>query len=43
MSTNIVGTKNPQHLRENVEAARRGKLAPDVYAQAKRRLSEAAA
>jgi aryl-alcohol dehydrogenase-like predicted oxidoreductase len=43
MSTNIVGTKNPDHLAENVAAARRGPLAPDVFAEAKRRLDAAAA
>ncbi len=42
MSTNIVGTKSPEHLRENVEAARRGPLPADTYAEAKRRLDEAA-
>ena len=36
--TIIVGTKNPAHLRENVETERRGPLASDVYAEAKRRL-----
>ncbi|MCY4110502.1 MAG: aldo/keto reductase [Chloroflexi bacterium] len=36
--TIIVGTKNPAHLRENLETERRGPLAPDVYAEAKRRL-----
>ena len=42
MSTNIVGTKNPEHLRANVEAARRGPLPDDVYQEAKRRLDAAA-
>ncbi len=41
IQTIIVGTKNPEHLRENVEAARSGPLAADVYAEAKRRLDEA--
>jgi aryl-alcohol dehydrogenase-like predicted oxidoreductase len=36
--TTIVGTLNPDHLRENVRAAQRGPLPPDVYAEAKRRL-----
>ena len=36
--TIIVGTKNPVHLRENLATERRGPLAPDVYAEAKRRL-----
>jgi len=43
MSTNIVGTKNPQHFDENVQAARRGDLPADVYLEAKRRLGRAAA
>lgn len=36
--TVIVGTLRPEHLAENVAAARRGPLPPDVYAEAKRRL-----
>lgn len=43
MATNIVGTKNPAHLAENVTAARRGPLPDAVYAEAKKRLSEASA
>ncbi|BCM94408.1 aldo-keto reductase YhdN [Abditibacteriota bacterium] len=42
MTTNIVGTKNPEHLQENIEAAQRGPLTPDVYSEAKRRLDDAA-
>ena len=42
MHTNIVGTKNPTHLAENVAAARRGPLPDAVYAEAKRRLDAAA-
>lgn len=42
MTTNIVGTKNPEHLLANVEAAARGPLADDVYAEAKRRLDSVA-
>jgi len=38
IDTTIVGTKNPEHLRENVQAAERGPLPADVYAEAKRRL-----
>ena len=38
--TIIVGTTNPDHLRENVQAVQRGPLPPDVYAKAKRRLDE---
>lgn len=41
MTTNIVGTKNPEHLNENIEAAKRGPLTPDIYAEAKRRLDSA--
>ncbi len=43
MSTNIVGTKSPAHLAENVQAAARGPLSSEVYEEAKRRLTEAAA
>jgi aryl-alcohol dehydrogenase-like predicted oxidoreductase len=42
MHTNIVGTKNPAHLAENVAAARRGPLPDAVYAEAKRRLDAVA-
>jgi aryl-alcohol dehydrogenase-like predicted oxidoreductase len=38
MDTTIVGTVNPDHLRANVEAVLKGPLAPDLYAEAKRRL-----
>lgn len=41
ISTTIVGTLIPDHLRENVAIAERGPLAPDVYAEAKRRLDAA--
>lgn len=36
--TIIVGTTNPAHLQENVQAVLAGPLAPDVYTEAKRRL-----
>ena len=36
--TTIVGTKNPEHLQQNVQAAMRGQLPKDVYDEAKRRL-----
>ena len=36
--TIIVGTRNLDHLRENVEAVQRGPLPADIYAEAKRRL-----
>jgi aryl-alcohol dehydrogenase-like predicted oxidoreductase len=41
MHTTIVGTKNPDHLANNVRAIQAGKLPPDVYEEAKRRLSQA--
>lgn len=37
-STTIVGTKNPDHLAENVAAAQRGPLPTSTYEEAKRRL-----
>ena len=40
-NTNIVGTTNTDHLRENVEAMSRGPLSSDVYAEAQRRLTKA--
>lgn len=39
MSSTIVGTSNPEHLRSNVEIAQRGPLPDDLYAQARRRLT----
>jgi aryl-alcohol dehydrogenase-like predicted oxidoreductase len=41
MCTTIVGTLNPDHFQDNVRAAGAGPLPADVYAEAKRRLSEA--
>ncbi len=41
MNTIIVGTKNPSHLAGNLKAVEAGKLPPDVYEEAKRRLSQA--
>ncbi|MFP3581495.1 aldo/keto reductase [Arthrobacter sp. SIMBA_036] len=38
VSTVIVGTASPEHVRENAKAAARGGLAGDVYAEAQRRL-----
>jgi len=38
LDTTIVGTKNVDHLRDNVAAARKGPLPADVVAEAKRRL-----
>ena len=43
VDTTIVGTINLDHLRGNVEAAEKGPLPPDLYAEAKRRLTEAGA
>jgi aryl-alcohol dehydrogenase-like predicted oxidoreductase len=43
MTTTIVGTANPKHLAENVAAASKGPLPADQYAEAKRRLTAAAA
>ena len=40
-NTIIVGTTNPDHVRENVQAVLRGPLSPDVYTEAKRRLADA--
>ena len=36
--TIIVGTLNPEHVKGNIQAVRRGPLPPNVYAEAKRRL-----
>jgi aryl-alcohol dehydrogenase-like predicted oxidoreductase len=36
--TIIVGTQNPEHLAQNVAAAEKGPLPPDVYREAKNRL-----
>ncbi len=41
ISTVIVGTKDVEHLRENLCAANRGILSPQVYEEAKRRLTGA--
>ena len=43
MHTNIVGTNNHAHLADNISAASRGPLKAEVYAEAKRRLTEAQA
>jgi aryl-alcohol dehydrogenase-like predicted oxidoreductase len=40
MHTNIVGTINPAHLQDNLNALLKGPLPPDLYAEAKRRLAE---
>jgi aryl-alcohol dehydrogenase-like predicted oxidoreductase len=41
MDTNIVGTVNPAHLQDNINALLKGPLPPDLYAEAKRRLAAA--
>jgi aryl-alcohol dehydrogenase-like predicted oxidoreductase len=41
VDTVIVGTKDTDHLRQNVEAALRGPLSPDLLIEAKRRLDSA--
>ena len=41
LHTTIVGTKNPDHLAENIATARRGALPQDTYEEAKRRLDAA--
>ncbi|MFC4807768.1 aldo/keto reductase [Paenibacillus sp. GCM10023250] len=41
LTTTIVGTKNPEHLAENIRIAEKGPLAEDVYEEAKKRLSAA--
>ncbi len=41
LTTTIVGTKNPNHLKDNVEAAIKGPLPDGVVAEAKRRLEAA--
>ncbi|MDP3659818.1 aldo/keto reductase [Phenylobacterium sp.] len=42
LDTTIIGTKSLEHLRSNVEAARKGPLPADVVAEAKRRLDATA-
>jgi aryl-alcohol dehydrogenase-like predicted oxidoreductase len=41
LDTTIVGTIDPDHLRDNLNALAAGPLPADVYAEAKRRLAEA--
>jgi aryl-alcohol dehydrogenase-like predicted oxidoreductase len=38
LTTTIVGTKNPDHLKDNVDAAMKGPLPDEVLAEAKKRL-----
>jgi aryl-alcohol dehydrogenase-like predicted oxidoreductase len=41
LDTTIVGTINPDHLQDNIEALLKGPLPRDVYEEARRRLAEA--
>jgi aryl-alcohol dehydrogenase-like predicted oxidoreductase len=41
LATTIVGTRNPEHLKQNLEAAAKGPLPANVYEEAKRRLEAA--
>ena len=41
LDTTIVGTINPAHLRTNLEVLQKGLLPPELYEEAKRRLSAA--
>lgn len=41
MTTNIVGTINPAHLKQNLAAIAKGPLPSDLYEEAKRRLAAA--
>jgi predicted aldo/keto reductase-like oxidoreductase len=41
MDTTIVGTVNPVHLEDNLAALRKGPLPPELYTEAKRRLTAA--
>jgi aryl-alcohol dehydrogenase-like predicted oxidoreductase len=41
LDTTIVGTANPQHLRDNIAILQKGPLPPELYAEAKRRLAKA--
>ena len=41
MHTTIVGTRNPQHLADNLAAVERGTVPEGTYAEIKRRLTEA--
>jgi len=43
LTTTIVGTKNPDHLNDNIAAAMKGPLPDAVLAQAKQRLADAGA
>lgn len=42
LSTTIVGTRNPEHLRQNLEAAKQGPLPSELVAKIKQRLDASA-
>jgi aryl-alcohol dehydrogenase-like predicted oxidoreductase len=39
LAATVIGTKNISHLMDNIKAAEKGPLSPDVYAEAKLRLN----
>jgi aryl-alcohol dehydrogenase-like predicted oxidoreductase len=43
LTTTIVGTRNPDHLKDNIDAALKGPLPAAIVAEAKRRLAAAGA
>jgi aryl-alcohol dehydrogenase-like predicted oxidoreductase len=43
LDTTIVGTRDPAHLRDNIEAAMKGPLPDDIVSEAKRRLDSVGA
>ncbi len=43
LTTTIVGTKNPDHLKDNIDVAMKGPLPDEVLTEAKRRLEAAGA
>jgi aryl-alcohol dehydrogenase-like predicted oxidoreductase len=43
LACSLVGTRNKNHLMDNIKAANKGPLSPEVYAEAKRRLNFAGA
>ena len=43
LHTTIVGTRNLEHLQQNIAAAKKGPLPAEIYEQARQRLSESAA
>ena len=40
LDTTIVGTKNSEHLKENVSTSNKGKLSQEIYGEAKKRLAK---